>query len=73
MLHTVTCTAHNNTGAYAHTTRTQTHTHVAQSSDEGWDDLLPVRLHTVPVQWVYKEMDPISGHAFNETQTETRF
>lgn len=46
---------------------------VTLSIDEGKEDLLLVRPHTVPVPLVYTGgMDLISGHAFNETQTKTR-
>lgn len=47
--------------------RTETHTRVADSGD-----LLPVRSYSVPVGRLYKGMDPVSGHAFNETQAKTR-
>lgn len=69
MLHTGTCCSQT-AEWYFHT---QTQKTSAAQFDEGWDDLLPVRLHTVPVLWVYKDVDPISRHAFNETQTETHF
>lgn len=43
------------------------HTRVADPSD-----LLPVRSYSVPVGRLYKGMDPVSGHASNETQAKTR-
>lgn len=54
-------------------TKTCKHTCVVDPSDLGSTDLLPVRLYAVPVRRLHKEVYPISGHAFNETQTETRF
>lgn len=52
---------------------THTHTHCTGQQRPAWSplDLLPVRLRTLPVGT--SETDPISGRAFNETQTETRF
>lgn len=64
-------TVQDNKGVLVHLVHTHTHTH-ARCACSG-DDLLPVRVHAVPVRPAHKEMDPISGHAFNETQTETRF